>query len=350
VTDAPNIQPPGAIPGTVAAGRLRAMTGGLIPGDPAFSWRQAERDLAGPIDMTVPHSARVWNYWLGGKDHYQADRQAADECQAIFADIADTIRAVRYFTARAVRHLAAEEGVRQFLDIGCGLPFTDPVHQVAQDAAPGCRVVYADNDPLVLTHARVLLTGAPGTTGHLNTDLRDTATLIKDAATMLDFTQPVAIMLVTVLGHLGQPGEGEHDGARLAAATLKDALPPGGFLLIADLTTCPELGKAMGCYASTGAAPYHLRSPQEIGAFLDGLEVTAPGVVPVTRWRPEHDPFPAPDVPAWGGLGRKLQPRPATGSRDAGRHAPTSQAVEHSRHQQYRRAARPSRRSAGSRR
>jgi hypothetical protein len=326
------------------------VTGGVAPGNSGFSWGQAERNLTGPIDMTVPHSARVWNYWLGGKDHYQADRQAGDECLAIFPGMTDSIRSQRYFTARVVRHLAAEQGVRQFLDIGCGLPFTDPVHQVAQDAAPGCRVVYADNDPLVYAHAQALLTGPPGTTGHLNADLNDTATLIIQAATLLDFTQPVAILLIGVLGHLGQPGEGEREGARLAAALLRDALPPCGFLAIADLTAHPELGTAMSHYASTGAAPYRARSPEEIAGFLDGLEVTAPGVVPVTRWRPEHDPSPALDVPAWDGLGRKAQPGPAAGSSDAGRHATASQAGGHSPHQQHRRAARPHRRSAALRR
>jgi hypothetical protein len=210
--------------------------------------------------------------------------------------------------------------------------------------------VYADNDPLVLTHAQALLTGPPGTTGHLNADLRDTTTLINRATAMLDFTQPVAVLLISVLGHLSHPGEHERDGARLATATLRDALPPGGFLAIADLTAHPELDTAMSYYASTGAAPYHPRLPEQIVGFLDGLEVTDPGVVPVTRWWPEHDPSPAPDVPAWGGLGRKAQPRPTASSRDAGRHAPESQAGEHLRHQQYRRAGRPSRHSASSRR
>jgi SAM-dependent methyltransferase len=349
VTDAPNIQPPGAIPGAVAAGRLRAMTGGHIPGDSAFSWGQAERDLTDRIDTTVPHSARVWNYWLGGKDHYQVDRDAGRECQAIFPGMADTIRALRYFTARAVRHLAAEEGVRQFLDIGCGLPFTDPVHQVAQDAAPGCRIVYADNDPLVLAHAQALLTGPSGTVAHIDGDLRDMATVIDRATGMLDFTQPVAVLLVSVLGHLSHPGEHEREGAGLAVATLRDALPPGGFLAVADLTAHPELDTAMSYYASTGAAPYHPRPPEEIAGFLDSLEVTDLGVVPVTRWRPEHDPFPALDVPAWGGLGRKAQPAQPV-ARDAGSHAPAIQAGEHSPHRQDRRAARPSRHSAALRR
>jgi hypothetical protein len=323
---------------------------GLTPGGSAFSWEQAERDLAGPFDATVPHSARVWNYWLGGKDHYTADRAAGDECLDIFPGMADTIRALRYFTARAVRHLAGEEGIRQFLDIGCGMPFTDPVHQVACDAAPGCRVVYADNDPLVLVHAQALLTGPPGTTSHLNADLRDTATLISRAAAMLDFTQPIAILLISVLGHLGQPGEGQDEGARLAAALLKDALPDGGFLVVADLATHPELDKAMSGYASTGAALYHVRSPRQIAGLLDGLEVTDPGVVPVARWRPEPDPSPALDVPAWGGIGRRKQPGLTVSSSDAGEHAPASPAGQHSPHQPHHRAARPSRRSAGLRR
>jgi hypothetical protein len=319
------------------------MTGGIAPGDSAFSRGQPGRDLARPIDTTIPHSARIWNYWLGGKDHYLVDRHVGDKCTAIFPGMSDTIRSLRYFTARVVRHLAAEQGVRQFLDIGCGLPFTDPVHQIAQDVAPECRIVYADNDPLVLTHAQVLLTGPPGTTGHLNADLRDTATLINQATTMLDFTQPVAVLLVSVLGHIGQPAEGEREGARLAAAMLKDALPPGGFLAVADLATHPELDKAMHAYASTGVAPYLRRSPQEIGGFLDGLEVTTPGVVPVTRWRPEPDPSPDLNVPAWGGVGRKARSRPKASSGDAARHAPASQTGERSPH---RRAARLGRRSA----
>jgi SAM-dependent methyltransferase len=326
------------------------MTGGIARGDSAFSRGQAGGDLARPIDTTIPHSARIWNYWLGGKDHYLVDRHVGDQCLAIFPGMTDTIRSLRYFTARVVRHLAANEGVRQFLDIGCGLPFTDPVHQIAQGVAPGCRVVYADNDPLVLTHAQVLLTGPPGTTGHLNADLRDTATLINQATTMLDFTQPVAILLVSVLGHLGEAGEGEREGVRLAAGMLRDALPPGGFLVVADLTAHPELDKAMSHYANTGVAPYVLWSPEEIAGFLDGLEAIAPGVVPVTQWRPEPDPSPALNVPAWGGVGRKAHPHPAATSSNAGRRASASPLSEHPPHLQHRRATRSGRRSAGARR
>jgi hypothetical protein len=323
------------------------MTGGIAPGDSAFSREQPGQDLTRSIDTTIPHSARIWNYWLGGKDHYLVDRHVGDQCLAIFPGMTATIRSLRYFTARVVRHLAANEGVRQFLDIGCGLPFTDPVHQIAQDVAPESRVVYADNDALVLTHARVLLTGPPGTTGTLNADLRDTATLINQAAAMLDFTQPVAVLLVSVLGHVGESGESERDGARMAAAMLADALPPGGFLVVADLTAHPELDKAMSHYTSTGVAPYLLRSPEEIAGFHDGLDVIAPGVVPVTRWRPEPDPAPALNVPAWGGVGRKAQSRPTVGRRDAALHASVSQVGERSPHC---RAARPGRRSATLRR
>jgi hypothetical protein len=326
------------------------MTGGIAPGDSGFSRGQPRRNLARPIDTNTPHSARIWNYWLGGKDHYLVDRHVGDQCTAIFPGMTGTIRSLRYFTARVVRHLAAQEGVRQFLDVGCGLPFTDPVHQIAQDVAPECRVVYADNDPLVLTHAQVLLTGPPGTTGHLNADLRDTATLINQATAMLDFTQPVAILLVSVLGHLGQAGEGERDGARLAAVMLRDALPPGGFLAVADLTIHPELDMAMSHYTSTGVAPYLLRSPEEIAGFLDGMEVIAPGVAPVTWWRPEPDPSPALNVPAWGGVGRKAQSRPTASSRDSALHASVSPSGERSPHHQHRRVARSSRWSAGTRR
>jgi hypothetical protein len=196
----------------------------------------------------------------------------------------------------------------------------------------------------------VLLAGPPGTTGHLDADLRDTATLINRATAMLDFTRPVAILLISVLGHLGQPGEGEREGARLAAAMLREALPPGGFLVVADLAAHPELDKAMGHYASTGAAPYHVRPPKDIGGFLNGLEITAPGVVPVTRWRPEPDPAPVPGVPAWGGVGRKVQPHPAAGSPGGEGHARVRQTAEHSQDHQSHPVARPRRRGADARR
>jgi hypothetical protein len=273
--------------------------------DTGFPWGQAEERLAARIDTSVPHSARAWNYWLGGRDYYPVDKEAGDECAARFPLMGDTVRCLRYFTSRVVHYLAAEEGVRQFLDLGCGLPFDDPVHEIAQRAAPGSRVVYADNDPLVLVHARALLTGTGGTVGHLGADVADPATLLERAGALLDFSQPVAILLVAVLGHVG---EADGEAARQVADTLKDALPAGGYLAVADLSAHPALDEAMSCYNATGAVPYHLRGPQQVRRLLDGLEVAPPGVVPVSQWRPEHSPVPAPDVPAWGGAGRKARP------------------------------------------
>jgi SAM-dependent methyltransferase len=286
------------------------MTASPAPGGPAFDWRQAERDLTGPIDPTVPHSARAWNYWLGGKDYYPVDKQAGDSCLDRCPGIADTVRALRYFSARVVRHLAAEAGVRQFLDVGTGMPFLDPVHEIAQSAGPGSRVVYADNDPLALTFAKALLTGPAGTTGYASASLSDPAVLLGQAAALLDFTQPVAILLFSILGHVGDPGDDDDRAARKVAGELADALPPGGFLAIGDLVTHPAQEHAMAGYRATGAAPYHLRSPQQVARLFNGLELTAPGVVPVCRWHPEHSPFPPPGLPAWGGVAcKRLCPR-----------------------------------------
>jgi len=257
------------------------------------------------INAAVPHSARVWNYWLGGKDYYPADKETGDACLDRCPSIGDTIRALRYFSARVVRHLAAQAGVRQFLDIGTGMPFLDPVHEIAQSAGPGSRVVYADNDPLALTYAKALLTGPAGTVGYADADLNDPRALLEQAAALLDFTQPVAILLFSVLGHVGDPGDDDDRAARKVAGELTGALPPGGFLAIGDLVTHPAQERAMAGYRATDAALYHLRSPWQVARLFDGLELTAPGVVPVCHWHPEHSPFPPPGLPAWGGVGRK---------------------------------------------
>jgi S-adenosyl methyltransferase len=268
-------------------------------------WGQAGENPAGKTGATVPHSSRVWNFWLGGKDYYAADREAGAECLARFPGITGTVRCLRYFTARLVRCLAGEAGICQFLDIGPGLPFHDPVHQIAQDACSACRVVYADNDPVVLAHARALLTGPPGTVGYLDADLTDPATLLDQASALLDFTRPVAVLLISALGHIGDPGQDDDQAARLITGQLTDALPPGSYLAIGDLVTHPALDAALEHYNATGAAPYHSRSPEQIARLFGGLELTAPGMVPISRWRPDHSPFPSPEVPAWGGAGRK---------------------------------------------
>ncbi len=161
-------------------------------------------DTAGTaIDTSVPHSARIWNYWLGGKDNYAVDREAGDQFSAIFSQIVDIARADRDFLGRVIRFLAAEAGVRQFLDVGTGLPTADNTHEVAQRVAPGSRVVYVDNDPLVLAHARALLTSSSeGTTNYVDADMRDPGNVLEEAAKWLDLTQPVALTLMGVLGHV----------------------------------------------------------------------------------------------------------------------------------------------------
>ncbi len=290
---------------------------------PGFRWNDAEKDLMAGIDTSVPHSARVWNYLLGGKDHYPADKEAADCCAEFFPGLGDLARACRYFAARVVSYLAGQAGIGQFLDIGAGLPGPDSTHAIAQRAAPACRVVYADNDPLVMAHARALLTcGPPGSTGYLDANQADLATpaaLTDAACDLLDFTRPVAILLINVLGHIGDPSQDGDQAARSAVDQLKAALPPGGYLALCDGTsTSPAYRAAMDDYNQTGAAPYHLRSPGQLSRILDGLQPVPPGVVPVHRWRPDHSPFPRTPVPAWGAVAKKTSTVPATTSTQGG--------------------------------
>ena len=269
-------------------------------------WSWAERDLAGPIDHTVPHSARVWNRLLGGKDYYEADELAAEQCSARFPAMGGTVRRLRAFTARAVRFLAGEAGVRQFLDVGAGLPFDGPVHEVAQGAAPGCRIVYADNDPLVVTYGQALLTSPPpGRSDTISADLNDPAALL-DAAERagLDFTRPVAVLLMSVLGHIGDPARDDDREARSVVTALTSALPPGGWLAVGDLAgPNPALRGAMDSYNVTGAAPYHVRSPFQLACFLEDLDLAGPVLAPGPSRQPSPDPGRL--CPAWGGLGRK---------------------------------------------
>ena len=259
------------------------------------------------IDTTVPHSARIWNYWLGGKDNYPVDRGAGDQYREVFPGIVDIARASRGFLTRAVRFLAGEAQVRQFLDIGTGLPTADNTHEVAQRVAPECRVVYVDNDPLVLTHARALLTSAPqGVTSYIDADLRDPDKILQEAARTLDFTQPIALMLMGIVGHIG-----DYDEARSIVKRLLDALPSGSYLALNDGTNVisTAFAEAQEGYNRSGAVPYHLRSPEQIAGFFDGLELVEPGVVSCPRWRPDPADvgagLPA-EVDAFGGVGRKL--------------------------------------------
>jgi hypothetical protein len=246
----------------------------------------------------------VWNYLLGGKDNFAADREVGDLILQMFPGIAHIARVQRRFLARAVRYLAGEAGIRQFLDIGTGLPTANNTHQIAQQVAPESRIVYVDNDPLVLVHARALLTSAPsGMTSYIEADVRDTGEILTEAARTLDFGQPVALMLLGIMGQLD-----DTDEPAAVVTTLLDALPPGSYLALSDGTdTNPELNQAIAAYNQNSASSYHLRSPEQIARFFDGLTLVPPGVVTTSRWRPElADTSTEPrEVDAICGVGRK---------------------------------------------
>lgn len=256
------------------------------------------------IDVSVPHSARFWNYWLGGRDNYQADREIAEQIAATWPGLVDVARTSRHFLHRAIHHLVGEAGVRQFLDVGTGLPTADNTHEVAQRVAPESRIVYVDNDPLVLAHARALLTSTPeGATDYLDADLNDTDTILREAARTLDFAQPVALILMGIIGHVA-----DYEEAKAIIRKLLGALPSGSYLVHYDGTnTSPGMVDAQDQYNSSGAVPYYVRSPEQIAGYFEGLEILEPGIVRVTQWRPEPvDPLGSPgEVDAFGGIGRK---------------------------------------------
>jgi len=262
-----------------------------------------EQASATKIDTTVPQTARVWNYWLGGKDNYAVDRDLGDQIAQAYPIIVDIARADRAVLNRAVRYLAGEAGVTQFLDIGTGLPTTNNTHEVAQSVAPEARIVYVDYDPLVLVHARALLTsGAEGATDYIDADLRDTETILREAGKTLDFAKPVVLMLSGILAHLPTVEE-----ARSVVQRIMDALPAGSYLVVVDgANTNQELNDVMRIWNATANPPYAMRSPEEIASYFDGLELVEPGLVDVTRWRPETDPAePPPTLDNLVGVGRK---------------------------------------------
>ncbi|MER6093202.1 SAM-dependent methyltransferase [Streptomyces bluensis] len=266
-------------------------------------WSAPDTAALSKIDSTVPHSARIWNYWLGGKDNYPVDHEAGDAFIKIFPGITDLARDSRAFLGRAVSHLAGAAGIRQFLDIGTGLPTADNTHDIAQRVAPTARVVYVDNDPLVLAHAHALLTSTPeGVTDYIDADLHDPDLVLREAAKTLDLSQPVALTLMQVSGHIA-----DYDQARAIVGTLMGALPPGSYLAFNDsVDTHQGNAEATRLYNETGAAAYYLRSPQQLAGFFDGLDLLEPGVVPLADWRP--DPGAAPsqgEVIALGGVARK---------------------------------------------
>jgi S-adenosyl methyltransferase len=262
------------------------------------------------IDTTVPHSARVWNYWLGGKDNYQVDRRAGDEYQRIFPQIVDIARADRAFLGRAVTYMAGEAGIRQFLDIGTGLPTLNNTHEVAQHVAPESRIVYVDNDPLVLVHARALLTSTPeGACGYIEADLREPEKILNETAATLDFGKPVAITLLGILHFIA-----DHDEAYQIVMRLLDAVPSGSYMALTHATLDPSFGEATAeanaeaqeYWNENAAVPITPRTREQVLRFFDGLDLVAPGLVSMSRWRPEPSPFgEPPEVAGFCGVGRK---------------------------------------------
>jgi hypothetical protein len=258
------------------------------------------------IDTTVAHNARVWDYWLGGKDNFAVDRQMGDQVRKMVPVIGEIAHADRQFLIRAVRFLAGEAGIRQFLDIGTGLPTANNTHQVAQSVAPESRIVYVDNDPMVLVHARALLTGSSdGATDYVDADVHDPDAILAHASQTLDFTQPVAVMMLGVLNFVL-----DTDEAQAIVHRLMDAVPAGSYLALTHPTL--DLGgdqvpTAMAFWNEHATPPIRARSGEEIARFLERLEVLEPGLVSCSLWRPEpSETGAAPaQVPQYGAVGRK---------------------------------------------
>jgi SAM-dependent methyltransferase len=258
------------------------------------------------INTNVPQSARVYDYWLGGKDHFPADRALGDAIAAALPTIRTQVRAQRAFLGRAVRYLTRDAGVRQFLDIGTGIPSAGNVHDVAQEIAPESRVLYVDNDPIVLAHARALMSGTPqGSVAFIQADLREPEAILGDPAVAgtLDLAEPVGLVLIGVMHHLR-----DDDDPRRIVATLVDALAPGSYLVLSQSTPDfdPDAMGALAAASEQGGIPNVPRSLADTEPFFAGLELVEPGLVPMATWHPDPgeglDPR---SVYAYGGVARK---------------------------------------------
>ncbi len=256
------------------------------------------------FDTSVPHIARVYDYWLGGKDNFAADRELGEQTLQAYPNLVFSVRANRAFLARAVRFLAGEAGIRQFLDIGTGIPTANNTHEVAQGIAPEARIVYVDNDPIVLSHARALLKSSPeGTCAYLDADLRDPDRILAAAAGTLDFGQPVAVMLIAVMHFIGEDAQASAIIGRLMAACA-----PGSFVVIShvggdiDAAQQTEMVRRLNQSVAEKAT---LRDHAGVTRLFDGLQLVEPGVVRVSDWRPNSDLEAARPTGLWGGVARK---------------------------------------------
>jgi O-methyltransferase involved in polyketide biosynthesis len=254
------------------------------------------------IDISTAHPARVYDYWLGGKDNFAADREAAELALQAYPELAKAVQSNRAFLARAVRYLTGT-GIRQFLDIGTGIPAASNTHQVAQREAPDSRVVYVDNDPVVLLHAQALLKSTPqGVCDYIQADLRDPGTILTGAARTLDFGQPVALMLLAILQFIP-----EEEPYALVSELLA-ALPSGSYLVVSHPTddfNPNRQGESIQRYNERVADQATLRGQDETRRFFDGLDIIEPGVVAVSRWRPDSDLVAAAPSSMWSGVARK---------------------------------------------
>jgi hypothetical protein len=277
-----------------------------VPGE--LDWDEAQwgteaREGAAAFDTSVAHIARVYDYWLGGKDNFAADREAAEAAIAAHPGIRAGVLANRAFLARAVRYLAGECGIRQFLDIGTGIPTADNTHEVAQSVAPEARIVYVDNDPVVLLHARSLLASdRRGAAGYVDADLRDTGRILAEAARTLDFAKPVAVMMLLVLHLIPDSDDPYGIVSRLMAATA-----PGSYLTLThvasdiDTEAMAEMAKRLNRMVAEKGT---MRDKGQVTRFFAGLGLAEPGIVQPQLWRPAG-PVPAGNVAAWCGVGRK---------------------------------------------
>jgi hypothetical protein len=255
------------------------------------------------INTGVPHIARVYDYWLGGKDNFAADRKVGDETMAAWPAIPQGVRGVRAYLGRVVRYLAADAGIRQFLDIGTGIPAANNTHEVAQSAAPDARVVYVDNDPIVLAHARALLVGTTAPTAYIDADARDIDRIITEAGRLLDFSQPVAVMFISLL-HLIP----DADDPAAIVATAMDAVPSGSYLALSHMASdiMPERTADIRDRLNNAMPEQHTFRPRDqIAALFTGLDLVEPGVVRIPEWRPDSPEDVSNPVPQWGGVARK---------------------------------------------
>jgi S-adenosyl methyltransferase len=258
-----------------------------------------------PVDFSVAHQARVYDYLLGGKDNFAADRAASDAVLKVYPELALTVRANRAFLGRAVRYLAGEAGMRQFLDIGTGIPAAGNTHEVAQSIAPESRVVYVDYDPIVLAHARALLIShEAGGTEYIDADLRDTDTILDRASRLLDFTQPVAVTLVAILHAIP-----DSDDPYAIVARLLDAVPSGSYLALSHMGTefvaAQTRQDIKDIERRMSQETYTYRNREQVARFFEGTDLVAPGLVRVEEWRPEHAPGEPGNSSLWGAVGRK---------------------------------------------